>query len=71
MNSKSEIINKFKKKVKLIKFHNNQYFNLDNPKISDSEYDKLKKDLISLEKKNSFLRDAIRAFEQCRQYMET
>ncbi len=57
MNSKSEIINKFKKKVKLIKFHNNQYFNLDNPKISDSEYDKLKKDLISLEKKNSFLRD--------------
>ena len=57
MNTKSEIISRFKKKIKLIKYHNIQYFNLDSPKISDAEYDKLKKELISLEEKNSFLKE--------------
>ena len=56
MNTKSKIINRFKKKIKLIKYHNNQYFNLDSPKISDAEYDKLKKELISLEENYSFLK---------------
>lgn len=31
--------------------HNHHYFNLDKPKISDSEYDKLVQELINLEKK--------------------
>ena len=57
MNTKSEIISRFKKKIKLIKYHNIQYFNLDSPKISDAEYDKLKKELIALEEKNSFLKE--------------
>ena len=56
MNNKSEIIKKYKKKVNLLKKHNKLYFNKDNPIISDSEYDDLKKEIIKLEKTNNFLK---------------
>ena len=51
-----EIVNQFKKKVKELKKHNNLYFNYDKPKISDANYDKLKQELLQLEKKYEFLR---------------
>ena len=55
MVNKSEIINKYKKKINLLKKHNKSYFNNDNPEISDSEYDILKKEINDLEKNNKFL----------------
>ena len=54
---KINLINEFKKKIKIIKEHNNLYFNQDNPKISDAEYDNIKNELIDLEKKNKFLKE--------------
>ena len=45
MNRKLEIINFYKKKINLLKKHNKLYFDNDNPIISDSEYDNLKKEI--------------------------
>ena len=56
MNLKSKITDIYKKKIKLLKKHNKLYFESDNPKISDAEYDILKNEIISLEKKNNFLK---------------
>ena len=50
MNSKNKIIADYKKKVNLVKKYNEYYFKYDNPKISDAEYDNLRKDIITLEK---------------------
>ena len=54
---KEKIINKFKKKIKILKKNNKNYFEDDNPKISDAEYDSLKKEIIDLENKHSFLKN--------------
>ena len=54
MKNKSEIIKLFKKKLNVIKKHNKLYFSEDNPEITDSEYDIIKKE-ISLLKKYKFL----------------
>ena len=51
MNNKIAIINKYKKKINLLKKHNKLYFNKDNPEISDAKYDDLKKEIVDLEKK--------------------
>ena len=56
MNNKIEITSKYKKKINLLKKHNNLYFNKDNPEISDAKYDNLKREVIELEKKNKFLK---------------
>ena len=56
MNLKSKITDIYKKKIKLLKKHNKLYFESDNPKISDAVYDILKNEIISLEKKNNFLK---------------
>ncbi len=56
MSRKLEIINFYKKKISLLKKHNKLYFNNDSPLISDSKYDSLKKEIINLEKNNSFLK---------------
>ena len=53
---KSEILKIYKDKVKELKKHNFLYFNKDNPKISDAEYDKLKEELLKLEESNSSLK---------------
>ena len=50
MDNKNKVTNDFKKKVKEIKKHNDYYFKDDNPKISDAEYDKLKNEVLELEK---------------------
>ena len=51
-----KIISLFKDKVKSLKKHNELYFKLDSPKISDAEYDNLKKEIVDLKKNNNFIR---------------
>ena len=46
----------YKKKLKSIKKHNQLYFTNDSPEISDFEYDKVKLELLGLEKKYPFLK---------------
>ena len=57
MREKKDIIKKYSLKVKTLKEHSNFYFNLDKPKISDAEYDQLKKEIGELEKKFKFLKN--------------
>ena len=42
----------YKKKIKLLTFYDKFYYDLNNPKIDDGEYDQLKQDLIEFEKQN-------------------
>ncbi len=56
MSKKSEIISLFKGKINILKKHNKYYYNEDNPKITDSEYDILKKEIFDLEKNHSYLK---------------
>ena len=46
-----EITKEYQNKIRLIKKYNKLYYNEDNPSVSDEEYDNLKKEIISLEKK--------------------
>ena len=57
MNKKSILIKKFKNKIQLLKKHNKYYYNLDQPKISDAQYDNLKNEILKLENENRFLKD--------------
>jgi len=45
------------KKIKLVKKYNQLYYDESRPEISDSQFDKLKKEIIDLENKYSFLDD--------------
>ena len=45
------IIKNYLAKIKKLREHNNLYFNKNNPKISDEDYDKLKIEILDLEKK--------------------
>ena len=56
MSTKNEIINLYKQKVKKLKKHNKKYFAEDNPSISDVEYDRLKSEILKLEKNYSYLK---------------
>ena len=47
--NKKLIKDKYKEKIKLIKRFNKKYYNENISEISDSEYDKLKKEIILLE----------------------
>ena len=55
--NKNLISKEYEKKIKLINYYNQQYFNENISKIPDSEYDKLKKEILLLEKKYNFLKD--------------
>ncbi len=57
MNEKNEIVKNYKLKIKNLKSHNRHYYEKDNPKISDAEYDALKQEIFDLEKKNKYLVD--------------
>ena len=59
MENKNIIIEKFKKKVEILKEHNENYFSKDKPTISDSEYDKLKKNILNLQKDHPFLKKIV------------
>ena len=54
MTKKRKILNKYKKNLEILKKNNKFYYTDDSPKISDSEYDKIKLDTLELEKKYSF-----------------
>ena len=56
MTGDSEIKLLYKRKIKSIKKHNQLYFTNDSPEISDSEYDKIKLEILKLEKKYPFLK---------------
>ena len=57
MKNKKEIIKLFNKKIKYLNKHNKLYFTDDNPEISDSEYDKIKKETTKLKEEYSFLNE--------------
>ena len=52
----SEIRNYYNKKIKELKKHNKLYFEKSSPKITDYQYDLIKKEIIDLEKKHIFLK---------------
>ena len=52
----SEIRNYYNKKIKELKKHNKLYFEKSSPKITDYQYDLIKKEIIDLEKKHKFLK---------------
>ena len=54
----SEIKKKYETKIQELKTHNKFYFEDSSPKISDKEYDNLKKEIIKLEKKYSYLKSS-------------
>ena len=55
MNEK-EIKKIYKTKIDNLKQNNYLYFEKNDPKIDDSEYDKLKKEVLDLEKRYKFLK---------------
>ncbi|MBD1153987.1 NAD-dependent DNA ligase LigA [Pelagibacterales bacterium SAG-MED23] len=54
----SEIKKLYKKKINEIKKNNELYFDQSSPKITDGEYDKIKKEIFELENKYSYLKSA-------------
>jgi DNA ligase (NAD+) len=54
--NKKEIESKYIKKIKLLNEFNKFYYDKSNPKISDKEYDDLKKEILILEKNFNFLK---------------
>jgi len=53
-----EIKKYYKKKINELKNHNKLYFEKSSPKISDKEYDEIKKEILDLESKFSFLKSS-------------
>jgi DNA ligase (NAD+) len=54
MNKKSIKV-EYNKKIKLYNEYNKYYYNKSSPKVSDKEFDELKHDILSLEKKYEFI----------------
>jgi DNA ligase (NAD+) len=54
--NKKKIEQEYNKKIKLLINYNKNYYDLSKPLVSDKEYDDLKKSILSLENKNSFLK---------------
>ena len=57
MKEKNEIIKKFKNLILKLKKHNKYYYSDDSPKITDAEYDLLKKQILDFEQKYPFLKN--------------
>ena len=53
---KKEIEKKYKSYIESLKKYNFYYFNKSDPLVSDSDYDKLKRDIFNLEKKYKYLK---------------
>jgi DNA ligase (NAD+) len=56
MNERKEIIKNYKLKIENLIKHNSLYHNDDNPSISDSQFDEIKKEVLELEKKYPYLK---------------
>ncbi len=54
--NKSDVKKEYQDKIKELKKHNFYYYEKSNPKISDLDYDNLKKEILILEKNHSFLK---------------
>ena len=54
---KEQIRNLYKKKIKEFKHHNFLYFEKNNPKLTDGDFDKLKNEILELEKNYKYLND--------------
>ena len=54
--NKKKIHSDYKNKIDKLKEHNKAYFEESNPKVSDKNYDDLKKNILELEKKYKFLK---------------
>jgi DNA ligase (NAD+) len=52
---RKEVEKNYIKKIKELKEHNKAYFDKDEPIISDSVYDKIKQEILDLEKKYKYL----------------
>ena len=52
-----EIEEKYLKKIELLQKHNEYYYDKSSPIISDKDYDKLKKDILELEKQHKSLKN--------------
>ena len=50
------IKNRINELINLINYHNEKYYNQDQPEITDFEYDSLMKELIKLEEENPDLK---------------
>ena len=53
---KNLIKKNYKKKLDLFNYYNKKYFDQNISEISDTDFDKLKKEILDLEKKYSFLK---------------
>ena len=51
-----KIIQKYQKKIKLFQKYNKYYYNLNEPIVSDNDFDLLKLEIIKLEKKYRYLK---------------
>ena len=56
MKNRDKLIQIYKDKISILKDHNYQYYILSKPKIADSEYDKLKFEILEMEKKHPILK---------------
>ena len=54
-------VDDYKKKLKLLNQYDKDYYESDSPKITDAEYDEIKKRLIEFEKKNPQYKFVIRS----------
>ena len=54
--NKDIIQKEYQKKIKLLNYYNQKYYNDNFSEISDYEYDKLKKNIVALEKKYKYLK---------------
>ena len=52
-----KINQKYSKKIKLFQKYNKHYYDLNAPLVSDQEFDKLKLEIIDLERKHEYLND--------------
>ena len=53
--NKKKIESEYKKKIKLLISYNKNYYDVSKPLVSDKEYDDLKKSILILENKHSYL----------------
>ena len=55
--NKDLIKKNYKKKIEKLEYYNKKYYSENTSEVTDANFDKLKKDILDLEKKYKFLRD--------------